>query len=397
MNIIRNYATLMTTFGLMCLCSCATRDSIRPPLPADASFSQGAGRGGYLLLKLHLESGEDFNCVFDTGSSSTILGKALEPKLGKRLGTDYTFGPAGVRTNGVYLAPKLYLGKTPLLTARQVMTDEMWDDMALLGMDSLRHYCFQLDFTSNKIRFLDPDHLDTNGLGKAFPITLTDDYHVILHQNMLGVKKWVIDAGAPMDAIMSARDFGRALRGQQIMPVPATVRIKNKNSRGACIPMAEFGGNTYSNLFLEQQPQYGEDRPNMIGLNFLARNLVTFNFPKRMMYLKQVTAEPLNFGRFLTREANSFLENLVEKGQLPGRSKNNEEIGWIPETDESEAFPVSRTFKLPGETNDPNPQHRDVSVYYYTVVKETKDSPWKLQKTWQVDEDARIIKEYPVP
>jgi hypothetical protein len=32
---------------------------------------------------------------------------------------------------------------------------------------------------------------------------------------------------------------------------------------------------------------------NFIGLRFLARHLVTFNFPKRMLYLKRVSIDPL--------------------------------------------------------------------------------------------------------
>ncbi|TMP97794.1 MAG: hypothetical protein E6L09_12645 [Verrucomicrobia bacterium] len=33
--------------------------------------------------------------------------------------------------------------------------------------------------------------------------------------------------------------------------------------------------------------------PNLIGLQFLARHLVTLNFPKRMMYLKRTSVGPL--------------------------------------------------------------------------------------------------------
>ena len=41
-----------------------------------------------------------------------------------------------------------------------------------------------------------------------------------------------------------------------------------------------FGGYNYTNLCL------GNGQANELGLGFLSRNLVTFDFPKRWMYLK---------------------------------------------------------------------------------------------------------------
>ncbi len=81
------HSTLLIAIALICSSSCATRDSTRPALPAEASFDQEAGRGGYLRFKLRLETGEELSCMLDTGSPVTFLDRALEPKLGKRLNT----------------------------------------------------------------------------------------------------------------------------------------------------------------------------------------------------------------------------------------------------------------------------------------------------------------------
>jgi len=295
-------------------------------------------------LKLHLEDGDELDCKLDTGSPVTILDRAWEPKLGKRLSTEYTAGFRGLRTNGAYLAPKLYLGSTPLLAGRRMLTDELENGRAILGMDILRHYCIQLDFNTRKIRFLDPDHLDASGLGKQFPISLSGDNHVVVHEDFLGAKKWVVDTGAPCDGGMTAQDFGLALRGQQV--VPETDGPVNDRRLNACFSKADFGGNTYSNLLIQELHQDFEDGPNIIGLNILARNFVTFNFPKRMMYMKQVTTDPLDLSNFLSVEAITFLESMEERGQLPGRPTSKEEIDWISDGDDSIKYPVSRTFKF---------------------------------------------------
>src|SRR5690242_9330399 len=117
--------TIGLGFGLMLLCSCATRDSIRPVLPAETGFNPEAGRGGDLRLKLHLESGEELNCMLDTGSPFTLLEKRMEPKLGKRLGTKWMSVLQGQSADGVYQAPKLYLGNVPLVTGTRIRTEDL--------------------------------------------------------------------------------------------------------------------------------------------------------------------------------------------------------------------------------------------------------------------------------
>jgi len=49
-----------------------------------------------------------------------------------------------------------------------------------------------------------------------------------------------------------------------------------------------LGGESYSKLDL-----HGGGDNNLLGLSLLARHLVTFNFPKRVMYLKRTAIGPL--------------------------------------------------------------------------------------------------------
>ena len=131
MNFHRYFNTLIVAFGLIGLCSCATRDSA--PLPAETSLNEDAGRGrdDYMRVKLHLEKGKEFKCMVDTGCPFTILKRGLEPELGERVGTNIIVGVTGPKTNGVYNAPKLYLGDTLLWTDDTVETGSGY----ILGMD----------------------------------------------------------------------------------------------------------------------------------------------------------------------------------------------------------------------------------------------------------------------
>jgi hypothetical protein len=55
---------------------------------------------------------------------------------------------------------------------------------------------------------------------------------------------------------------------------------------------------------------------NVIGLRFLARHLVTLNFPKRTMYLKRTSPGPLVDED--AQQAAKFLKGLKQAGELPG-------------------------------------------------------------------------------
>jgi hypothetical protein len=147
------------------LCSCATRHSVRPILPAEAAFNKGAGSGGLwgnlLFVTLRLESGEELLFNVDTGAPVTVLDKSLEPRLGKRLSERQLHYAWQDRTGGAYRAPKLYIGNTRLQTGDRVWTDDLSDThhptntpsrpvLGILGMNCLRHYAIQLDFASAK-------------------------------------------------------------------------------------------------------------------------------------------------------------------------------------------------------------------------------------------------------
>jgi len=271
-------------------------NSIRPNLPSETTFNKEAGNGGNLLngdllyLTLRLEDGENLLFLMDTGSDSTTLDKSLEAKLGKRLGTttlnwDYS---AGKRTSGVYETPKLYLGGTRLLLDDQITTDDLSRILSgqssikgVLGMDCLRHYCIQLDFAARKMRFLDPDHLQTARLGKAFPIANFSG-EISTCTNFFGLMntRFSVDTGCTLDGALKLKLFQQELRKQTAVATNVTTTAGVSLVRVAFFEKVMFDGNVYRHVIISECPD-----ENMIGLRFLARYLVTFNFPKQTMYL----------------------------------------------------------------------------------------------------------------
>ena len=277
---------LLALAGLALISSCTTTryDSAvtaAPELPADVAMNKGAGRGMVLMVTVRMENGDEFPCAVDTGAPASLLPGRLEPQLGKRVGAwKFSTLDSTNEIEHLYLAPKLYLGATPLVTGSRIGT---WGQpYGVLGMDCLCHYCIQLDFETGKIRFLDSEGLNTAELGKAYPLKF--HHYVYIHRSgLLGGRssRSFIDTGCWMDGLEPAGRFRREFARQRasLVPILKDGQITGSASDVAYFPASTWDGNTYTNLVIQK----GE---SCLGLKFLARHLVTLNFPKRVMYLK---------------------------------------------------------------------------------------------------------------
>ena len=270
-------------------------DSIRPDHPAEVSFNESAGRGDLLYLTLHLDNGKECLFAVDTGAPITILDKSLESSLGRPHGSIILSSSYGAGKVRWYRAPILHLANSRLLTGDWVVTYDLkriptpHPVTGVLGMDSLRHYCLQLDFNANKLRFLNPDRLGVENLGRAFPLTFsTGLVSVFVNENLFGVEgvRSQIDTGDYSEGGVAPDLFQRALDEQKAVVTNRFKATSSRMAREAFFPAITFGGEPYTGLRLWEYS--GE---NMIGLRFLARHLVTFNFPKRTMYLLRRTRE----------------------------------------------------------------------------------------------------------
>ena len=262
----------------LCVVLLSSRAATPPKLPAEMSINHAAGRGGGLIVPVRVEGGAEVPFILDTGSSYTFLDKSLEPKLGKRTSTASIQSWGTTRELPVFAAPRLSWGGVPLVTGEYVATDDCADTtsdssqpvMGLLGIDCLKHYCFQLDFAAGKIRFLEPEHVNAVDLGKAYPIT-AEGGRPFVHQDGLV-------AGLGTNALI---DTGYARDGALYELGPGTWYFAQR----------VWGGQTYTNLLLG-------DRGYVLGLRFLARHLVTLDFLNGTMYLKQQSIGPLPGGDF---------------------------------------------------------------------------------------------------
>ena len=374
---------------LLLLYSRATQGQIRPQLPAPVTINKEAGRGGHLTVTLRLESGKELPFEVDTGSPATVLDKSLEPQLGKRLGRSSINWWNRREESYIYAAPRLYLGSIALPTAARIFTSDLragTHTMGVLGMDCLKHYCIQLDFAAGKMRFLDSAHLEAAELGKAFPLTFAGVgperkfiCPMIHHDSLAGENtNLVIDTGCNIDGLVNEG----AINGTAMLLQECVWERK-----------------TYTNLIFA-----AADHVNVLGLSFLARHLVTLDFPDRIMYLKQTSIGPLA-GDILMEVRHSdhraMVEayfSLIEKGQLPGLSNNDKGAVYLENS--SNLDPLSSNAKgqpciAANSRTGPESvtfcfqKNGYSSTRHYKVTRASEDSPWKLQKAWRTDEKGQ--------
>lgn len=287
-------------------CTTATRPTADIPaaeLPDEININSDAASGGHLILRARLASGEAVPLLVDTGTTTTCLDVSFEPKLGDRL-AGQTFWQFGTKLKAdVCKAPSLYLGNTRLVTGNNVCVLDFQHStsgenrvLGILGMDCLRHYCIQLDFAAGKIRFLNPSRLDASQLGDAFPLTFVYGCPIIHQHDFLSNEDsdlpLQIDTGYnSADSALRSDIFRKDARARQLPALGGSGNSENSDS--IKVQNCVWNGKNYTDLLVRNSGAE-KDSMNLIGLRFLARHLVTLDFPNQTLYLKQTSVGPLN-------------------------------------------------------------------------------------------------------
>ncbi|MDB6040695.1 MAG: hypothetical protein JWM99_4536 [Verrucomicrobiales bacterium] len=352
-------------------CSCATTTVRAINLPANVVINKEAGHGGHLMVMLRLESGEELPFEVDTGSPVTFLDRSLENKLGRRLGTMPVWNVSGDKqTSGIFKSIKLYSGKTPLITADHIQSyDFKQHPMGILGMDCLRHYCIQLDFEARAMRFLRPDRIQMPAvdLGKAFPLTFRDGKAFVRHRNFLGnTTDLLVDLGCNIDGLTE--------KGTNLFD-------------GVYMQSCHWEGEKYLDLIIASP-----GNTEALGLRFLARHMVTLDFPGHALYLKRTdnvsTDEVGNArGESARMSGLKFLLSRARKAQLPGWPVNDEEPIYFREKSSLDSQMVSFRFR----------EADSFSLMSYEISRTVEDTAWRLLKAWKVYENGRTNEVLVIP
>ena len=307
-----------TSICFACLClfvlsGCATLNQNSPEQIAEpevlAKFELTSGNK---LLSLPVQFDGEQLFVLDTGSSKTIFDISLKDKLGKRI----LWPKKGKASHGkpitieYFQAPHAHLGslclkkcnKIGVLDLAPVSSGAGQKVDGIIGMDFLKKYVVQIDFDNrtvsfikskkegNIFSFLEPAKNSHPEWGQ--PIAIRYEFLSGLPlvkatiDNNISVE-FMIDTGfssfyechLKSDILQKIRPNIQSIVNGSSHTAAGEVSFASKKM--AVVDKFSIGPFEYSDsIFLESNS-------SMLGLVFLSRHLVTFDFPNRKMYLKE--------------------------------------------------------------------------------------------------------------
>ncbi len=279
-----------------------------------------------LFVPVRLGS-RSYDFILDTGSTGTVLDLAFRAQLGEPQGEGKGFTPLGKPVvMQVFSPPPAYIGPFSLADCSAVRCADLNEHFAkplgrdvhgILGMDFLKKHVLRIDFDEGRIVFLDDRQEDRQDWGQEFPITYTRN----VPQMPLSVGGWpeqafVTDTGCGTGGALATDSFRLAVAQGRLRPVEtamvtATGVVKSREVRT---------GRVVAGLFEYQGLIFSEARDNLLGLDFLSRHVVTFDFPRDRLYLKKGKSfdkpdEAGMCGVGLERSAGRTVVAMIYKGQ----------------------------------------------------------------------------------
>lgn len=349
-------------------------------IPGETTLNPDAGRGNLMIIGVRINGGKPVPFVLDTGAGITCVSESLATKLGKPVGTVTAHHWGHDSKKNLYAMPKISVGGARLRGGEAVMAMDLspvslacgHEIGGILGMDVLENYCLQLDFDAHKLRFPDHSQVDKSAWGRAFPVVpLNDkDARPAVAGNLFGEvgPHSLIDSGYDGTGWLMVERFDQ-WTNHTATASPDLVRKPN----------ARFFGEAYTNTDLDRQDVESDG----IGVKFLARHLVTLDFPNRTLYLKRTSIGPLPD---INASPVMFLKNLKERGQLPGWSKDDH-----GEPKNVKQLTASKTVEFEVE------KQGESALYHYRVTRGAGDEPWRLSEAWRTDVNGHVLERYPVP
>jgi hypothetical protein len=229
----------------------------------------------------------------DTGASLSGFDESLKPVLGQPRGHRKLKTPGGSTRVEEFDWPDAKLRDQPLATDRRIVVVDLAEIRqatndriyGVIGMDVLRKYRLQIDFDAGWLRFLESLPANTGKLGERIPMEFTDEgapYFV----GSLGDQasdRFLIDTGTQGNSLeatvfdeLREQDFVQPERGFANVTLAGELRgRRGKLDRLTVGPFTREGLRVSRINF------------SSVGLHYLSRFRITFDFPGRCAYLQK--------------------------------------------------------------------------------------------------------------
>jgi hypothetical protein len=256
-----------------------------------AEFAVATG-GDVILLPVKFK-GKEYSFVLDTGSSTTMFDISLRHELGSAKEKAILMTAKDPMYVQLFEAPEAFVGPLNLQECGQVACiDHKYHGFIIgrdiggtIGMDFLKKYVIQIDFDRGRFLFIRTTSSSDPNWGEEFRIT----YDMLGRPKIVGTiyntidVDFVIDTGLNTTGDLDNKIFSeiskkRAVKTSEILAQAASGTVRQMNFRTEEL---SIGPLKYEELIFTSS-----DAP-LLGLDFLARHIVTFDFPNSRIYFKK--------------------------------------------------------------------------------------------------------------
>jgi hypothetical protein len=230
--------------------------------------------------------------LLDTGSTYTVYDLSFKKNLGDVRKRQTVQTPGGQFVLELYDAPDAYLGAHNIVGSGRVacmdltMLDFIFGKKVsgFIGMDFLKKHVIQIDFDKGTLAFLTPEKKQGSVWGEEFVMTYVWDVPFITGSLSDGSRAdFAVDTGHNFFGNLGRRLFENLTSKQNVETIELLTYSATGNSRSRSTRIDKFsiGSFDYEGAILQ------EGELNQLGTGFLARHIVTFDFPNGKLYLKK--------------------------------------------------------------------------------------------------------------
>ena len=232
--------------------------------------------------------------MLDTGTTGIVLDEVFRPDLGKPIGRRKAWTPGGKKDFDLFEPPDAFWGSIDLRGGGAVACLDLsifrsllgYNVRGIIGMTVLGRLVVQIDFMNSKVIIMPPDGLMHPEWGKPVALGVGKGClpTVKAHCPPAGEIVMMVDTGFSGNGLLARVDIQRlheSIQDARKDSYAVTLGGMAKGRRMR-LPELRLGSFTYRDV------EFTEGDISTLGLGFLSRHLVTFDFPNRKLYLKQV-------------------------------------------------------------------------------------------------------------
>lgn len=245
-----------------------------------------------ILLPVRFKE-KEYRFVLDTGSSHTVFDASFRHELGAATRTVEAQTAANSIIVELFDAPEAFLGPLNLQDCGEVgcldlamLSSVLGKPVSgIIGMNFLREYAVQIDFDEWMLLFIQPMGTDKPDWGRdlAMNCELAGCPRItgrILDRINVD---FLIDTGANASGYLESKMFRKILteKGPKTLNVLVQTVFSIQQLREVRIKGLSVGPLKYRDLI------FTEGSESRLGLSFLSRHIVTFDFPNSKIYFRE--------------------------------------------------------------------------------------------------------------